>query len=150
MRSSQARGLSPSRRACRLRRSARPRASGMVRPVRYEEPPHLPHDEATSILECALAEFETSHASAVIVGFGLFDDDQEYVEGWCRRIARDAADPALRGSAALSAAHLARRFCVLAPETLMTVRVIAADPLVDGRKYDALEDVERFVVRRDL
>jgi diphthamide synthase (EF-2-diphthine--ammonia ligase) len=62
----------------------------MVPTMRYEDPPHLQHDEASSVLERALSESETSDASAVIIGLVLFDDDQEYVEGWCRRIARNA------------------------------------------------------------
>ena len=117
--------------------------------MRYEEAPHLHHDEATHVLEQALDEAETSYAHDVVIGLGLFDDDQVSVEDWCRRLGTEAADPALRASAALAAAHLARRFGRLAPETQMMVRAVAADPTVDGRKHDALEDVKHFVVSRD-
>jgi hypothetical protein len=112
--------------------------------VRYEKPPHLSHDEAAAVLEQALTAPETSHASAVLIGLALYDDDEAFVERWCRRLGRDAADPALRGSAALAAAQLAKRFGTLAPETRAMVRSVAADPAVDGRKQDALADIERF------
>jgi hypothetical protein len=115
--------------------------------VRYEKPPHLPHDQADAVLEQALTATETSHASAVLIGLALYDDDRAFVERWCRRLGRDAADPALRGSAAVAAADLAKRFGTLAPETEAMVRAVAADPAVDGRKRDALADVERFVER---
>jgi hypothetical protein len=84
-------------------------------------------------------------AGAVLIGLATFDDDPAYVERWCRRLGQDAADPALRGSAALAAAELAKRLGTLAPETEAMVRTVAADPAVDGRKHDALEDVERLV-----
>jgi hypothetical protein len=61
---------------------------------------------------------------------------------------REAADAQLRGAAALSAGHLARRFGTLAPETQAMVRAVAHDLSVDGRKYDALDDIEQFL-RRD-
>src|SRR5262249_54006190 len=99
--------------------------------------------------EQALTASATSHASAVLIGLALFDDDPAFVERWCTRLGRDAADPALRGTAALAAGHLARRVGALRPDTQAMVRAVAADPAVDGRKHDALEDVEHFAVRRD-
>jgi hypothetical protein len=111
--------------------------------VRYEPPPHLSHDEADAVLEPALTPAETSHASAVLIGLAQFDDDRAFVERWCTRAGRDAADPALRGSAALAAAQLAKRFGTLEPETQAMVRAVAADPAVDGRKHEALAVMER-------
>jgi hypothetical protein len=115
--------------------------------MRYEEPPHLPHDEAASVLQRALTEPDGSHGSAVIIGLALFDDDREFVEGWCTTLGLRARDPGLRGSAALSAGHVARRFGKLAPETRAMVYAVAADDEVDGRKHDAIDDVEMFLGR---
>jgi hypothetical protein len=113
--------------------------------VRFEQPPHLPHDEANSVLERALTGPDEPHASAVLLGLALFDNDQPFVEGWVTTVGLRAQDPALRGSAALAAGHLARRFGRLNPETREMVYAVAADPAVDGRKHDAVDDVEQFL-----
>ena len=113
--------------------------------VRYEQPPHLPHDEAATVLEDALSGSSDSDASAVLIGLALFDDDHAFTEAWCRRIGTESSDPDLRGAAALSAGHLARPFGTLEPATQRMVRTIAEDPSVDGRKHDALEDMEQFL-----
>jgi hypothetical protein len=113
--------------------------------VRYEQPPHLHPDEAQPILAGALGATDTDEASAVLIGLALFDDDRTFVEEWCVRLGREASDPGLRGSAALAAGHLARRFHALQPETCEMVEEVAADPEVDGRKYDALDDLRQFL-----
>jgi hypothetical protein len=118
---------------------------GILRGVRFEQPPHLPHDEAAEVLEQALTGRDDRDASAVLIGLALFDDDQPFVEGWCTTVGLRARDPALRGSAALAAGHLARRFGTLSAETREMVYAVAADPAVDGRKHDAVDDVEKFV-----
>jgi hypothetical protein len=91
------------------------------------------------------AQSSGSHASAVIIGLALFDDDQGFVETWCTKLGLRARDPGLRGAAALSAGHLARRFGTLAAETRAMVNAVVADDDVDGRKHDALDDVETFL-----
>ena len=111
----------------------------------FEEPPQLPHGEAAAILDQALTGRDDPYASAVLIGLALFDDDQPFVEGWCTTVGLHARDPTLRGSAALAAGHLARRFGKLSAETREMVHGVAADPTVDGRKHDAVEDVERFL-----
>ena len=113
--------------------------------MKYEQPPHLPHDEAASVLEEALRGSHDSDADAVLIGLAMFDDDQTFAEAWCRRIGTEASEPELRAAAALSAGHLARRFGTLHPETQLMVRAVAADPSVDARKHDALEDMEQFL-----
>jgi hypothetical protein len=115
--------------------------------VRYEEPPHLSHDEAVSVLQRALTDPNGSYGSAVIIGLALFDDDRAFVEEWCTTLGLGAHDPGLRGSAALSAGHLARRFGTLSAATREMVYAVAADEDVDGRKHDAVEDVELFLGR---
>jgi hypothetical protein len=112
--------------------------------VRYEEPPHLSHEEAAPILVAALDRTDSGDASAVVIGLALFDDDPSFAEQWCVRLGLHASDPALRGSAAVAAGHLARRFRSLAVETRSMVEAVANDPEVDGRKYDALNDVRQF------
>ncbi len=118
-----------------------------MRRYEYEEPPHLSHDEATSVLQHALTELDGSNASVVIIGLALFDEDLRFVEGWCTTLGLHARDPWLRGSAALSAGHLARRFGALAPETKEMVYAVAADENVDGRKHDAVDDMEHSLGR---
>lgn len=113
--------------------------------MRYEEPPHLSPEQAGPILTAALRATETDEASAVLIGLALFHDDRSFVERWCVRLGREARDPWLRGSAALAAAHLARRFQMLDAEVRQMVEAVAADPEVDGRKYDALDDIRRFL-----
>jgi hypothetical protein len=115
----------------------------------YEQPPHLSHEEAQLVLERARHGSSQTEAAAVLIGLALFDDDREFVEGWCRLLGTEASDPALRGAAALSAGHLARRFGILDEGTQAMVRRVAADPVVDGRKYDALEDMEQFLRRHN-
>jgi len=85
--------------------------------VRFEHPAHLLHDEAASVLEQAVTGRDDPHASEVLMRLALFDDDQAFVENWCTTIGFHAQDPALRGSAALAAGHLARRFGTLSSET---------------------------------
>jgi hypothetical protein len=113
--------------------------------VRYEEPPHLEPEEAQAILAAGIGETDTDEASAVLIGLALFDDDRAFVEHWCVRLGREARDPRLRGSAALAAGHHARRFQTLEPETWEMVEAVAADPEVDSRKYDALDDIRQFL-----
>ena len=113
--------------------------------MRYEEPPHLEPKQARPILEAAISADEAEQASAVLIGLALFDDDCSFVEEWCVRLGQEARDPALRGSAALAAGHLARRFQTLQPETRAMVKAVATDPEVDGRKYDALDDLRQFL-----
>jgi hypothetical protein len=117
----------------------------MVRLMRYEDPPHLEPDRAQPILEAGLDARNSDEASAVLLGLALYDDNRPFVEGWCVRLGREARDPSMRGSAALAAGHLARRFQRLEPETRAMVEAVAADPDVDGRKYDALDDVRQFL-----
>jgi hypothetical protein len=116
--------------------------------LRYEEPPHLTHEEAEPILTVGLSATETGEASSVLIGLALFDDDLSFVEGWCVRLGQQAHDAALRGSAALAAGHLACRFGRLSSEARAMVEEVALDPDVDGRKYDALDDVRRFADAR--
>jgi hypothetical protein len=113
--------------------------------MRYEEPPHLTPEQAGPILMAALSATETDEASTVLIGLALFDDDRSFVEQWCVRLGREARDPWLRGSAALAAAHLARRFQTLDAEARQMVEDVVADPEVDGRKYDALADIRQFL-----
>jgi len=117
----------------------------MVSPVRYEEPPHLEPEKAQAILADAIGANNTDEASAVLIGLALFDDDRAFVEHWCVRLGQEAIDPGLRGSAALAAGHVARRFRTLEPETREMVEAVATDPEVDGRKYDALDDIRQFL-----
>ncbi len=97
------------------------------------------------MLEEALTGRDDPDASAVLIGLALFDEDQPFVEGWCTTLGLRAQDPALRGSAALAAGHLARRFGTLSAATREMVYTVAADSAVDGRKHDAVDDVEQFL-----
>jgi hypothetical protein len=70
--------------------------------VRYEEPPHIAHDEADQVLRAALrGETTQPDVNSVLVGLALDDDDRAFVERWCVRIARRAPDLWLRGLASL-------------------------------------------------
>jgi hypothetical protein len=113
--------------------------------AQYEEPPHLEPEEAEAILAAGIGETDTDEARAVQIGLVLFDDDRAFVEHWCVRLGRQARDPQLRGSAALAAGHLARPFQTLEPETWEMVETVAADPQVDSRKYDTLDDIRQFL-----
>jgi hypothetical protein len=122
---------------------------GIVSFVKYEDPPHLERADAEAILAAGIAMSDAGYdANAVLIGLALYDDDQDFVERWCVRVGREAIDPWLRGSAALSAGHLARRFRSLQPETREMVQAVAADPQVDGRKYDAVDDLRQFLTGR--
>src|SRR3712207_3932229 len=119
--------------------------------MRYEDPPLLTHAEADEVLGAALrAEAAPYEAHAAIVGLALYDDDRQYVESWCLRLAQSAADVRLKGTAALGIGHLARRFRIVGSEAENVVRQQAADAdmvALDGRAAEALEDIEQFVDR---
>ena len=75
----------------------------------------------------------------------LHDDDRNFVERWCRRIAADSHDPSLVATASLALGHLARRFGSLDPESVALVERLATDPSLDDRVLSALDDATLFL-----
>ncbi|WUH92466.1 hypothetical protein OG900_21740 [Streptomyces sp. NBC_00433] len=118
----------------------------------FENPLALPHEAVIETLERALHdrshEFE---AASVLVGSALNDDDQEFVEYWCREVGtRAVSGSPLLGLAGLCLGHTARRFGRLSDEALALVKSLAsrseADPTdVDGRALDGYDDVRSFL-----
>jgi hypothetical protein len=114
--------------------------------VRYEQPPLLPHDEASRVLAAALRGGGAAgpDAASVLVGLALSDDDRAFVEAWCVRLAREAPDLELRAVACLCiGTHLARRFGEVSDEALAVVHERAAAG--DSQALDAAEDLEIFL-----
>jgi hypothetical protein len=84
------------------------------------------------------------------VGLALYDDDYEFVEGWCIKLGRrlPSGSPLL-GLAGLCIGHLARRFAHVSDEAATLVAELAhrskADPAdVDARAQNGLDDVVLF------
>src|SRR5947208_3037334 len=115
--------------------------------MRYEEPPHLDHSEASAVLSEALGGSAGGlPPSSVLVGLALNDEDRAFVERWCVRIGHSAPDLALRGVAALCVGHLARRFGEVSGEAADLVRTLAADEAVrkaNPHVLDAVDDLEQ-------
>lgn len=85
-------------------------------------------------------------AIETLIALALEDEDHAFVEAWCVRIGETALDPALRGTSALAAGHLARRFRTVSAEAARMVRALAADPEVRAHYpgvIDGLTDVEQ-------
>jgi hypothetical protein len=117
--------------------------------VRYEDPPNPDHDEANRVLLAALEGRETDpDANSVLVGLALYEDDLEFVEHWCVRVAREAPDRWLRGLASLCiGSHLARRFRAVSPEAAALVQQLATDEemrAIYPQVVDAAEDLAMF------
>ena len=113
--------------------------------MEFHDPPPLTHDQAEEVLGAALEQADEPHdPNEVLVGLALHDPDAEFVERWCIAIGADSPDPWLRVTAALSIGHLARRFGAVSDEARDLVRSIASDEDLDGRRLDALKDVEQY------
>jgi hypothetical protein len=118
--------------------------------VRYEEPPHIAHDEADQVLRAALrGETTQPDVNSVLVGLALDDDDRAFVERWCVRIARrrTCGYEALRHCALV----VARRFGEVSDEAAALVRELAADETmrsINGQVLDAAADRQIGVTRR--
>lgn len=103
-------------------------------------------------LERALRDRSTEgEAASVLVGTALNDDDQEFVERWCKEVGTRAVPGSpLLGLAGLCLGHAARRFGCLGDEALALAESLAAraeaDPSdVDGRALDGYDDVRSFL-----
>jgi hypothetical protein len=117
--------------------------------MRFENPDRPSRVEATHALEDALrTPGRGPDANRVLVGLALHDEDRSFVEGWCRRIARQSTDPELVGLAATCLGHLVRRFGDLDPESLALLHELAGRVDLGGSAESALEDVEMFLGRR--
>ncbi len=79
----------------------------------------------------------------MLVALALHDDDGEWIEVACWRMA-DNADPSVRGTAGLCLGHVARRFGVGHDRSWELVRSLCEDPMVYNRPCDALDDMITF------
>ncbi|SNT52387.1 hypothetical protein SAMN05421812_108127 [Asanoa hainanensis] len=122
----------------------------------YENPPALPHDVVAEVLDRALREdTDPGEAADVLVGIALYDDDPEFVEGWCVEVGtRAQAGSPLLGLAGLCLGHTARRFGQLSPKAVALAESLAArsqaNPSdVDTRALDGLDDIRWFLFRAE-
>jgi hypothetical protein len=86
------------------------------------------------------------HPNGVLVGLALYDDDREFVEGWCIRLGKSAPDPELRGLAGLCIGHLLRRFRQVSVDAAALVEALVADPDVVAaapQVLDGQDDLRR-------
>ena len=78
-----------------------------------------------------------------LVSVALNDPDAEWIEATCWRMA-EHADPSVRGLAGLFLGHVARRFGALRAHSWEVVRGFCADPAVDNRPCDGLDDMRQY------
>lgn len=104
------------------------------------------HAQADEVLRKALREeVARSEAAAVLVGLALHDDDQLFVERWCRRIAQESGDVRLVVTAWLCLSRVARRFGCVEAESATLVRQLAQRRDIDERIYPTLDEVVLFL-----
>ena len=107
----------------------------------YEELGPITREEA----EAAFASGDHRRIGRALLRLALHEDDWEYAELWCLRMARHP-EKWVRRNACTSLGHLARLHGRLHVERVMPVLVsLWADPDVTGYAEDALGDIEVFL-----
>ena len=107
---------------------------------RYEAIPPISRDEALRLLERG-TPLDRSRA---LLGLALHDSDWRWVQNLSLDHLGDS-DPAIRATAALALAHLARIHGKLDLETVLpALNSLKEDPVIGGRVEDALSDISIF------
>ena len=105
----------------------------------FDNPEPLDHESA----EAVFATNDGVAISRALVGAALGDPDGDWIEIQCLRLAQHP-DVAVRGLAGLCLGHVARRFGQVSQEAWRVVRELCADPTVDNRPCDGLDDMRQF------
>ena len=105
----------------------------------FKNPAPINRAEALAIL----GGDDSDRIADVLVALALHDPEGEWIEEVCWRMARHP-DPSVRGLAGLCLGHVARRFGAVQPRSWELVRALCADPAVDDRPCDGLDDLRTF------
>ena len=107
----------------------------------YEEIPQLPRSEGLRMLQ----ERDGPTRSRALLALALHDEDWRWVQNLSLELINDA-DPAMRGTAVLALAHLARIHRKLdLDKVLPELNRLKHDAAISGRVEDALSDIESFL-----